>query len=203
MTTSVRTLILGIDAVGRIVQHDRGAAGILQPSGDELIGSRLADLVNPAEQPASALSGLLEAAKAGREATAVLSIRTRRVCAADAVVTVQPMQGADGGLTALVIMRLPPPADEQFLDPALMRRALLDDTFRQIGATLDLDQMARGLINIVVPHFCNASGLLILESLVAADEFADQAPDGSQMLRRMAVAVDDDDPGWEAAFPPG
>ncbi|MBO0786257.1 MAG: SpoIIE family protein phosphatase [Actinobacteria bacterium] len=192
-----------MDAVGRIVQHDRGAAGILQPSGDELIGSRLADLVNPAEQPASALSGLLEAAKAGREATAVLSIRTRRVCAADAVVTVQPMQGADGGLTALVIMRLPPPADEQFLDPALMRRALLDDTFRQIGATLDLDQMARGLINIVVPHFCNASGLLILESLVAADEFADQAPDGSQMLRRMAVAVDDDDPGWEAAFPPG
>ena len=67
-------------------------------------------------------------------------------------------------------MRMPPPSDEQFLDPALMRHALLDDTFRQIGATLDLDQMARGLINIVVPHFCNSAGLLMLESMVAADE---------------------------------
>ena len=100
-------------------------------------------------------------------------------------------------------MRMPPPADEQFLDPALMRHALLDDTFRQIGATLDLDQMARGLINIVVPHFCNSAGLLMLESLVGADEAPAYQVDGSHLLRRLAVASDDGDPRLDAAFPTG
>jgi serine phosphatase RsbU (regulator of sigma subunit) len=83
-----------------------------------------------------------------------------------------------------------------------MRQALLHDTFRQVGATLDLDQMARGLINIAVPHFCNAADLLVLESLVADEPPAPQQ-DGSHLLRRLAVATDDNDPGWDAAFPAG
>ncbi|HEY6279765.1 MAG TPA: SpoIIE family protein phosphatase [Streptosporangiaceae bacterium] len=149
------------------------------------------------------LSGLLEAAHAGREATAVITVRTRRFDPVDAVVTIQPMRGNDQSISALVIMRMPPPSDEQFLDPALMRHALLDDTFRQIGATLDLDQMARGLINIVVPHFCNSAGLLVLESLIAADETPAFQVDGSHLLRRVAVATDDADPRWDAAFPTG
>ncbi len=136
-----------------------------------LIGAHLSDLVTAQlRSPASPLQGLLDAARSGREATAVLTLRAGRSNPVDAVVSIQPMRGSDDVISALVIMRMPPPADEQFLDPALMRHALLDDTFRQIGATLDLDQMARGLINIVVPHFCNSAGLLMLESMVAADE---------------------------------
>ena len=203
----MRTLILGIDPAGRIVQHDRSAPGILFYAGETLLGTLLSELVNESGEPGTSVSGLLEAVHADREATAVLSLQTRRNCAAEAVVTVQPMQDQGHELAALVIMRLPPPADEQFLDPALMRHALLDDTFRQIGATLDLDQMARGLINIAVPHFCNVASLLVAESLVAADEYSDgfsaDQPDGSQALRRMAIAVDDGDPGWEAGFPVG
>ena len=84
-----------------------------------------------------------------------------------------------------------------------MRHSLLDDTFRQIGATLDLDQVARGLINILVPHFCTAAGLLVLESVAAGDEFPVNPPDGSQLMRRLAVATDDGSPGWDAAFPTG
>jgi len=114
----------------------------------------------------------------------VLTLRTGRSDPVDAVVSIQPMRGNDDVISALVIMRMPPPADEQFLDPALMRHALLDDTFRQIGATLDLDQMARGLINIVVPHFCNSAGLLMLESMVAADEPPGYQVDGSHLVRR-------------------
>jgi serine phosphatase RsbU (regulator of sigma subunit)/anti-sigma regulatory factor (Ser/Thr protein kinase) len=199
----VRTLILGIDAAGRIVQHDRSAPGILYFAGEGLLGTDLTDLVNEAGETGSTVASLLDAVRADREATAVLSLKTKRSCAAEAVVTVQPMQDTGHDLAALVIVRLPPPADEQFLDPALMRHALLDDTFRQIGTTLDLDQMARGLANIVVPHFCNAASLLVLESLVGADEFPNQAPDGSQPMRRMAVAVDDENLDWEAAFPTG
>ncbi len=181
--TSARTLIIGIDQAGRINQHDRSSLEILAPPGEALIGAHLSDLVTAPAEPGSPLQGLLDAACSGREATAVLTLRTGRSDPVDAVVSIQPMRGNDDVISALVIMRMPPPADEQFLDPALMRHALLDDTFRQIGATLDLDQMARGLINIVVPHFCNSAGLLMLESMVAAS--------------------DDDDPRLDAAFPTG
>jgi serine phosphatase RsbU (regulator of sigma subunit) len=55
----------------------------------------------------------------------------------------------------------------------------------------------------VVPHFCNSAGLLMLESMVAADEPPGYRVDGSHLLRRLAVASDDDDPRLDAAFPTG
>ena len=201
--TSARTLIIGVDQSGRINQHDRSSLEVLAPPGEALIGAHLSELVTAPAAPGSPLQGLLDAARSGREATAVLTLRTRSSDPVDAVVSIQPMRGSDDVISALVIMRMPPPADEQFLDPALMRHALLDDTFRQIGATLDLDQMAHGLINIVVPHFCNSAGLLMLESMVAADESPGHRVDGSHLLRRLAVASDDDDPRLDAAFPTG
>src|SRR5207247_8290434 len=121
---------------------------------------------------------------------AMLALHTRRSDPVDAVVSIQPMRGSDESISALVILRLPPDADEQFLDPALMRHALLEDTFRQIGAVLDLDQMARGLINIVVPHFCNSAALLVLESMVAADDPPADRQDGSPFPPRLAIAGD-------------
>jgi serine phosphatase RsbU (regulator of sigma subunit) len=200
--TSVRTLILGIDPAGRIVQHDRNAPEILANSKDGLLGTSLSELI-AGPVTGTSLSSLLDAATAGREATAVLTVKAQRGGSIDTVVTVQPMRGNDGSPAALAILRMPPPSVEQFLDPALMRHALLEDSFRRIGATLDLDQMTRGFINVVVPHFCNSAGLLLLESLVAADEPPAPQKDGSHLLRRMAVATDDHDPGWNAAFPTG
>ena len=105
---------------------------------------------------------------------------------------------------ALVILRIAAAAEERFLDPAVMRQALLDGTISAIGGALDLDQMAPALINIMVPHFCNAAGLLVLESLVGADELPAGTPGRDcTWLRRLAVAHDDDDPGWDATFPTG
>jgi serine phosphatase RsbU (regulator of sigma subunit)/anti-sigma regulatory factor (Ser/Thr protein kinase) len=63
--------------------------------------------------------------------------------------------------------------------------------------------MAPELINIIVPHFCNAAGLVVLESLVGEDEFPSESLDGTQLVRRLAVAHDDGDAGWDAAFPTG
>jgi PAS domain-containing protein len=165
----VRTLILGIDPAGRIVWHDRNAQEVLDAPGGALLGAPLDDLVvgGAAGTP---LPGLLEAGRAGREATAVLTLRAQRSDPIDAVVTVQAIDGQDGR-SALVIVRIPPASPERFLDPAVMRHGLLDDTFRQIDATLDLDQMAHGLISIVVAHFSNVASLLVQESLVA-----DEAP---------------------------
>ncbi|MGI8450442.1 MAG: SpoIIE family protein phosphatase, partial [Streptosporangiaceae bacterium] len=200
---SVRTLILGIDETGRVIQHDRNAPDILPLDSASLMGAHLSDLIASPSTAGAALTTLLDAVRAGREATAVLPIGTREGRRVETVASVQPMHGETPGLAALAVLKMPPTQHERFVDPALMRHSLLDDTFRQIGATLDLDQVARGLINILVQHFCTAAGLLVLESVAAGDEFPVHPPDGSQMLRRLAVATDDGSPCWDAAFPTG
>ncbi len=204
---SARTLILGVDQTGGIVQYDRSVPGALGVAPDDLLGSSLSDLVAGAAEQHAAVAGLLDAIGSDRENTVMLAIKCNKDSVTDAVVTVQPICTNQPGPAALVVIRIAPSNDQRFTDPALMRRALLDDSFTRIGATLDLDQMGRGLVNVLVPHFCNAGSLLVLESLVGDDEFpvhAQDAQDGShQLLRRIAIAYDDANQAWDAAFPTG
>jgi serine phosphatase RsbU (regulator of sigma subunit)/anti-sigma regulatory factor (Ser/Thr protein kinase) len=202
--TSTRTLMLGIDKTGRIRQHDRGAGDVLSGEPGALIGTELGTLLAVPDGPAAAtLQGLIDGACSNRESTTVLSFRTANGATADAVVTVQPIRSTDPELAAQVIMRIAPPVQERFLDPAVMRHLMLDGAVRRIGGALDIDQMAPELINIIVPHFCNAAGLVVLESLVGEDEFPSESMDGTQLVRRLAVAHDDGDAAWDAAFPTG
>ena len=201
--TSARTLMLGIDKTGRIRQHDRAAADVLCDEPASLLGTDFATLLAGPEAHVAALQGLIDSACSGREGTTVLTVRTARGSTADGVVTVQPVRSADPELVAQVILRIPPPLEERFLDPAVMRHAMLDGALRRIGGELDMDQMAPELINIVVPHFCNAAGLLIRENLIGDEDMLEERPDGSQLVRRLAVAHDDDDGSWDATFPTG
>ncbi len=202
--TSTRTLILGIDKAGQIRQHDRGAGDVLAAEPGELIGTDLATLLAAPDGPsAKVLQALIDGACSNREGTTVLSFRTANSAIADAVVTVQPVRSADPELAAQVIMRIAPPVQERFLDPAVMRQVMVDGAVRRIGGALDIDQMAPELISIIVPHFCNSAGLVVLESLVGEDEFPSESLDGTQLVRRLAVAHDDDDAAWDAAFPTG
>ncbi len=218
LASSVRTLILGIDYDGRIVQHDRNAPQILGRAPDELLGAQLSDLTARAAQDDSgqenshaarpadglaAVSGLLEAIRSDREGSTMLTISTRDGSQAEAVVTVHPMRASGTSLAALALLRIPAPRAERFVDPALMRRQMLDNTFTRIGDTLDIDHLARELIDALVPHFCNAGDLLLLESLIGDDELPSSGLDGSLPLRRIALLHDRKDPAWEAAFPTG
>src|SRR5580704_4482944 len=202
--TSTRTLILGIDKTGQIRQHDRGAGDVLATEPGALIGTELVTLLaSPDGRSATALQGLIDGACSDREGTTVLAFATANGAVADAVVTIQPVRSADPELAAQVIMRIAPPVQERFLDPAVMRRVMVDGAVRRIGGALDIDQMAPELINIIVPHFCNAAGLVVLESLVGEDEFPSESLDGTQLVRRLAVAHEDGDAAWDAAFPTG
>ena len=207
--TSTRTLILGIDKAGRIRQHDRSAGdvlagGVLAGEESALIGTELcALLATPDGPPAAMLQSLIDGACSNREGTTVLPFRTANDATADAVITVQPIRSVDPELAAQVIMRIAPPVQERFLDPAVMRQVMIDGAVRRAGGALDIDQMAPELMNIIVPHFCNAAGLVVLESLVADDEFPSEPMDGTQLVRRLAVAHDDGNVAWDAAFPTG
>ena len=200
---SARTLTLGIDKTGRVLQHDRNSADMLAYPGDALLGTELSSLLAGPSSHTIALEGLLSAALSGREGTAVLTFRTRDGDPLDSVVTIQPMSSSDPSLIGLVLIRIPPPSEGRFLDPAVMRHELLDGAFKRIGGALDIDQLAREFVNIAVPHFCNTAGLAILESLVAGEELPADSPDGSQLLRRLAVAYDDSNSAWDAVFPTG
>lgn len=202
-STSAQTLTLGIDRECRIRQHDRWAGEVLAEEPDSLLGTDLAKLIAGPGEPAAALGTMIEAVRADRESTTVLSIRTASRSLVDAVVTIEPIRSKDPDLIAQVIMRIPPPAAERFIDPALMRHTLLDGAVRRIGGALDIEQMAPELVNILVPHFCNSAGLLMLESVMGDSERPDLALGGTQLVRRLAVAYDDRDPSWDAAFPVG
>jgi anti-sigma regulatory factor (Ser/Thr protein kinase) len=133
----------------------------------------------------------------------MLTIDTRDGLPAEAVVTVHPMRAGGTSLAALALLRIPAPNSERFVDPALMRRQMLDDALTRIGDTLDIDDVARVLLDAIVPHFCNVSGLLLLESLAGDDELPSHGPEGSVPLRRIALLHDRKDPAWEATFPTG
>lgn len=224
---SVRTLILGIDRSGTIVQHDRTAPAIL---GADLLGIPLSDITAERREarqgttdPASAtglrelaksrarsatrdaVAQLLDAVKNERESSAVLTIATAMAPSCQAVVTVKPMHGTAGetSLAALVTLLIPTPSDEQFVDPGVMRNMLLHETFQGIENTLDFAELASRLMDKLVPHFCTAGDLLVLESLVGDDEFPTHGPTGNHPLRRLAVKHKQDDPAWQAAFPSG
>jgi serine phosphatase RsbU (regulator of sigma subunit) len=201
-STSARTLIVGIDKAGRILQHDRAAGEMLAEAPGSLLGVELSTIVT-ASAYGGGLQGLIDAAGSDREGTAVLTVKTGNGHRADAVVTVQPVRSADTRLLAQVILRIAPPSEQRFLDPTVMRHALLDGAFSRTGGELDIDQMSPALVNIIVPHFCNSAELLVLESLVGADEFPGDSHEGLRFVRRLAIAHDDDDPGWDAAFPTG
>jgi serine phosphatase RsbU (regulator of sigma subunit)/anti-sigma regulatory factor (Ser/Thr protein kinase) len=201
--TSARTLILGIDKAGRVRQHDRSAGDVLAEPGT-LIGTELSSLLaNPDGNGAATLQGLIDSAISDRESSAALAFRMADGSATDVVVSVQPIRSDDPELVAQVIMRMALPPSERFLDPAVMRHIMLEGAVRRIGGALDIDQMAPELIAILVPHFCNSAGLVVLESLIGEDEFPAETPDGSHPVRRLAVAHDDDNGAWDAAFPTG
>ncbi|TDC70038.1 PAS domain-containing protein [Actinomadura sp. GC306] len=196
-----RTLVLGIDGSRRIVQCGPNARAVLGRAAEELIGRPATDLVG--EEAKADLETLLETNDVGHERNGVMTVLRGDGTSADAVVTAQPMVGGATGAAPAVLLyvRVALPPSERYQDPALMRRALMDDQVTRFGASLDLDQSARGLVDVVVPHFCNAASVLVLESLVAADEVHTES--GSAVLRRIAVTSDDGNPAWPATFPVG
>jgi serine phosphatase RsbU (regulator of sigma subunit)/anti-sigma regulatory factor (Ser/Thr protein kinase) len=212
--SAVRTLILGMDRAGRIVQSDRTAPKILAcPSGD-LLGVHLNEILSQANGiSGSALrspekdpvKSLIETIKSGREGNAVLSTTLEDGSSADAVVSVRPLQTDDGPLAAFVILQIPVPNAKRFQDPSLTRDVLLRETFNGLSNddTLDFGDLAEKFLGKLVPHFCTAGDVSVLESLVGDNEYPEHGPDASNPLRRLAVAHDSLDPAWHAAFPAG
>jgi anti-sigma regulatory factor (Ser/Thr protein kinase) len=203
--TSVRTLILGIDRSGRIVQHDRTAPKILARSTDDLLGVHLSDITaNPSDKSTGlAIAMLLEAVGSEREGNAVLNIALSGGQSADAVVTAKPMQTGTSDVAAFVIMQIPIPSAERFVDPALMRDILLRDASPVEEDTLDFSDLAKKMTAQLVPAFCTAAEVLVLESLIGDMEVPTHGTAANVPLRRLHLRHDEENSAWNSAFPVG
>jgi anti-sigma regulatory factor (Ser/Thr protein kinase) len=211
---SVRTLILGIDRTGRIVQHDRTAPKILARSSEDLLGVNLADItatqpkdggtpVSPDPNAIFVVASLLEAIKSDREANDMLSIALSDGTIVSSVVTARPMQAGGSDVAAFVILQIPIPSGERFIEPALMREVLLRDSGPTDEDTLDFSDLAKKMTDQLVPAFCTAAEVLVLESLIGDNEVPAHGPDADVPLRRLHVKHDKENPAWQAAFPVG
>jgi serine phosphatase RsbU (regulator of sigma subunit)/anti-sigma regulatory factor (Ser/Thr protein kinase) len=204
--TSVRTLILGIDRLGQIVQHDRTAPKILARSTDDLLGVQLQDITaNPSDKvTALSIQMLLDAVKSEREGNAVLSIALAGGLSTEAIVTAKPMQTGSSDVAAFVIMQVAIPNNERFVDPALIRDILLRDTGPDDEDTLDFSELAKKMTAQLVPAFCSTAEVLVLESLIGDNEIPAALPAAEVALRRLDVRHDrGEHAAWGSAFPIG
>jgi DNA-binding CsgD family transcriptional regulator len=198
---SDRTLILGLDEAGRIVDHDRLAAGLIKGVRESLLGMEFASLIADPVQ-AESFRKQLDAVRSGRDITIVVDVETAWTGRAEAVITLQPVSSSTG-LLARMIVRVASPAAGRFADTRVMQHALLDAPISRTGGGLGIDEVAPALTGVVVPHFCNVGGLLVRESLFGGDELAAAPLDGALLLRRMTVKTEHRDRRWSAGFPAG
>jgi serine phosphatase RsbU (regulator of sigma subunit)/anti-sigma regulatory factor (Ser/Thr protein kinase) len=204
--TSVRSLILGIDRNGTIVQHDRTAPKVLARSTDDLLGVPLKDITaNPSDKLTEFnITTVLDAVRSDRETNTVLSIALAGGLSADAVVTAKPMQTGTSDVAAFVIMQIPIPSNERFVDPALIRDSLLRDASPDQEDTLDFSELAKKMTAQLVPAFCSTAEILVLESLIGDNEIPAALPAEEVALRRLDVRHDrGEKAAWGSAFPIG
>ncbi|GGQ33095.1 SpoIIE family protein phosphatase [Streptosporangium pseudovulgare] len=98
----------------------------------------------------------------------------------------------------------PATAIPRMSSPASMNEqlSLLNAASKRIGSTLDMFETGRELMNVAVPRFADAAGILVQDRLVAEGESPQRATDGSVPVRRIAVGVASSSPGEYAdAFP--
>ncbi|SNT14111.1 Serine phosphatase RsbU, regulator of sigma subunit [Streptosporangium subroseum] len=80
--------------------------------------------------------------------------------------------------------------------------SMLNAASKRIGSTLDMFETGRELMDLAVPRFADAAGILVQDRLVTEGEFPQRSTDGTAPVRRIAVGVSDPAPGVYAnAFP--
>jgi serine phosphatase RsbU (regulator of sigma subunit)/anti-sigma regulatory factor (Ser/Thr protein kinase) len=147
---------------------------------------------------------LLDAVRSEREGNAVLTIALAGGLSADAVVTAKPMQTGSSDVAAFVIMQIPIPSAERFVDPALIRDILLRDTGPAGEDTLDFSELAKKMTAQLVPAFCSTAEVLVLESLIGDNEIPAHVSAEKVALRRLDVRHDrGEHAAWQSAFPIG
>ncbi len=205
------TLVIDLDGV--ITQWSRPAAGLFgYPAAyalDRLFVEFIAD-----EDHHNQVQGLIAATEAGQGWAGIIPIARPDGGECDIALRSQPATDRNGHVVAVLVAEqarasCTESAEEIQSGRAIMnttaseRLALLTEASVRIGATLELQQTAQEIIDVVVPRFCDAAGVLVLERLVTGDELPVGPAGDSVIVRRLAVGASDNSSEWFGVFPVG
>ncbi|MGH3392456.1 MAG: SpoIIE family protein phosphatase [Actinomadura sp.] len=190
----------GVDLDGRIVSWSSAAAGLFARPAESALGADLGDLLAGPEDRKSVEEALSEIRR-GRRWSGILGIAPGSDGTAYPVeFDWDPAHSAEAHVLAMVSAF---PAGRGPEAVAVQERlALLNLASSRIGSTLDMGQTAAELVDVAVPRFADAAGVLVQENLITEDAFPDRPDDGTAVVRRLAVAVAEPDVAdWKKAFP--
>ncbi|MGW3772148.1 PP2C family protein-serine/threonine phosphatase [Actinomadura verrucosospora] len=171
---------------GTVTGWSDGAARLFGRAAAAAAGTALTDLLG---RPGAAepLLVALKAAAAGRAWSGVLPLSDEGL-----PVACEPMTGAGGRVQVLLTVSPPRTAGLE----------LLEEAARRAGSTLDPHRAAGEIVAVTVPRFADAGAVYVLERLLADDDPPGAETEGSAVVRRLAVALADDDPReWSREFP--
>ncbi|MEU9871948.1 GAF domain-containing SpoIIE family protein phosphatase [Actinomadura sp. NPDC048021] len=171
---------------GTVTGWSDGAARLFGRAAAAAAGTALTDLLG---RPGAAepLLVALKAAAAGRAWSGVLPLSDEGL-----PVACEPMTGAGGRVQVLLTVSPPRTGGLE----------LLDEAARRAGSTLDPHRAAGEIVAVTVPRFADAGAVYVLERLLADDDQPGAETEGSAVVRRLAVALADDDPReWSREFP--
>ena len=187
-----------VDPAGRVLGWSPAAARLFGKTDAEVHGRDMGDVVLNGEHR-KALAEAMAGVVAGRSSVAVLPVRLGDGRIGPVEFRWEPMTGADGGVT-VGVSALPGRSCAPGGPAGLPS---IDQLVLDIGATLDLQQTARELVDVFIARLCYAVGVNVLERLLVDDEMPSHEENESRVVvRRMALRVADgthDD--WASILP--
>lgn len=174
---------------GRITSWSAAAAQLFGRPGEQAVGSHVAALLAPGHE--GALAGALAAVQAGRTWTG--SVAATGPAGRQAVaLRWDPMHSTEAQVTVMA-RRLIPTGPE-----------LQAEADAQLGATLDLTDTARQVLDLAVPRLADAGAVYLLEPLLTAGRGSEEESTGEAVARRLAiVAADGSHRAWDGLLPAG
>jgi serine phosphatase RsbU (regulator of sigma subunit) len=173
---------------GRVISWSTAAAGLFGHPAGQILGRPVRDLLEPGGR--GALTGVLTALAAGTAWTGVLTACDADGISLDVSFRFEPLTCADAPPQAAVTASPAVPAGQQMLADAGLR----------FGATLDLAETARQIIDVTVPQFADAGAVYVLERLILGGGLAGEVAGGEVVVRRLAAGPGSA-PGAEDVLP--
>jgi serine phosphatase RsbU (regulator of sigma subunit) len=160
---------------GRVNSWSTAAERLFGPPARQILGRPVRDLLDPRDR--DALSSALAAITAGAAWTGALTALDANGTGQLISCRFEPLTCADTPPQVAVAASLAVPAGRQMLIDAGLR----------FGATLDLAETARQIIDVTVPGFADAGAVYVLERPMSGGEPAGREARGEVVARRLAA----------------
>ncbi len=176
---------------GEICAWSTAAARLFGPPAQQILGRPVGDLLHPGSR--AELMAVLTALTADAAWTGVLTALDANGISQHLSFRFEPLTGGEMHPQVAVAAGLTASLGQQLLTEADLR----------FGATLDLGETARQIIDVAIPRFADAGAIYVLERLMSDDELAEHEAGRQVVARRLAAGFASAADAAGAGVPPG